>query len=268
MLVGGVVSVAALGGGATELILNSGSKGTTQQLTTDASDSAALRALQAKTAPRAVSPSHSPTTTQSTENPAQLATQVDSGVVPASTTFFGPSADRHVYITIDDGWFPDRRVIDLIRSEKVPITTFLITQAASEHLRFWKAFIAAGGQIQNHTYSHPDLTRLTQGGAESQWARTNQHFASWFGAAPTIGRPPYGAIDNKVAVAAREAGLDSMIMWSSLDDGLGIKTWNNGPIMPGSIILLHWDPGLYAELLQVLQFVDDHHLVPAFLTTA
>lgn len=183
----------------------------------------------------------------------------------ASTAFFGPAADRHVYITIDDGYFPDNRVIELMRSEHLPLTTFLITEAASEHKGFWKLFAKAGGQIQNHTYSHPLLTGMPQGEVEGQWARTNQDFARWFGLTPTIGRPPYGGIDATVSVAAAEAGLTSMIMWSALDSGTGIQTWNKGPISPGSIILLHWTPGLYGALAQVLQAVSDHHLVPAFL---
>jgi peptidoglycan/xylan/chitin deacetylase (PgdA/CDA1 family) len=273
MLVGGVVSVVALGGGATALILDNGSTAP-QRPAVEPSDLHELRSLAQASRPPA-SPPASQTTLPASQTlpaaptteavPQPPASQAGSSAPGATSTFFGPSAGRQVYITIDDGWFPDRRVIDLIRSENVPITTFLIAAAASEHLGFWKAFVAAGGQIQNHTYSHPNLTRLTQGAAESQWARTNQDFASWFGHTPTIGRPPYGAVDDKVALAARAAGLDSMIMWSALDDGAGIQTWNDRPIAPGSIILLHWDTGLHAELLQVLQAVDDHHLVPAFL---
>lgn len=183
----------------------------------------------------------------------------------ASTAFFCPSAGRHVYVTIDDGYFPDSRVIDMMRSEHLPLTTFLIAEAASEHKGFWKLFAQAGGQIQNHTYSHPLLTGMPQGEVEGQWARTNHDFARWFGVTPTVGRPPYGGLDATVSVAAAEAGLTSMIMWSALDSGTGIQTWNKAPISPGSIILLHWTPSLYGALAQVLQAVSDHHLVPAFL---
>lgn len=204
------------------------------------------------------------TATQAAKRPVKAG----SGSTAAPVKFFGPSADRHVYITIDDGYFPDNRVIDVMRSEHLPITTFLIAEAAAEHLGFWKSFVSAGGQIQNHTYSHPDLTGLSQGNAEGQWARTNQAYRRWFGSAPVIGRPPYGAVNHAVAVAAREAGLDTMIMWSALDDGSGIETWNSGPLAPGSIILLHWTPGLYSDLLAVLKAVSEHHLVPAFLAKA
>lgn len=270
---GGALSVAVVAGGGVELVLRNLATpaSTAHHLSPNTGDVTVLRSLKTVGA--------RPTVTTTTEQPAPSPTtrpakavappsSVGSGGVAAPTEFFGPSAGRHVYITIDDGYFPDNRVIHLIRSEHVPITTFLIAEAASEHLPFWKSFVSAGGQIQNHTYSHPDLTSLSQGEVEGQWARANQLYKGWFGKAPVIGRPPYGAADHKVAVAAREAGLETMIMWSALDDGSGIQTWNDKKVAPGSIILLHWTPGLYADLVQVLQAVSDNHLVPAFLTKA
>lgn len=281
---GGALTVALATGGGVDLILHtiSSPAAAAKRPISIADDLRALDVLPARhTSPTSPAPHPAssatdgavPGTTTTTPAPSQdgLAPTPPSGGTPAKvapTKYFGSSADRHVYITIDDGYFPDNRVIDVMRSEQVPITTFLITEAAAEHLGFWRSFVTAGGQIQNHTYSHPYLTGLSKGDAEGQWARANKAYKGWFGTAPVIGRPPYGAINHTVAVAAREAGLDSMIMWSALDQGSGIQTWNNGPIAPGSIILLHWTPGLYADLLAVLQDVSDHHLVPAFLTEA
>lgn len=272
---GGALSVTlAVGGGLDMILRTMASPATAGPPTTGTGDLRVLSSLTKDTNPPAVTAVTIPpaTTTTTTEMTAPHATtaqappgSVESAAV-APTKFFGPPTGHHVYITIDDGYFPDNRVIDVIRSEHVPITTFLIAEAAAEHLSFWKSFVTAGGQIQNHTYSHPDLTSLSKGDAEGQWARTNKLYKGWFGQAPVLGRPPYGALNHRVAVAAREAGLSSIIMWSALDDGAGIQTWNNKPIAPGSIILLHWMPGLYDSLVAVLRAVADNHLVPAFLT--
>lgn len=87
---------------------------------------------------------------------------------PLPTRYFGPAGNRNVYFTIDDGWFPSRRVLEIMKSERVPVTTFLIVDAAQEHLSYWHDFADAGGRIENHTVSHPYLTRLPRGEAERQ----------------------------------------------------------------------------------------------------
>ncbi len=185
--------------------------------------------------------------------------------------YFGPTEDKAVYLTIDDGWFPDPAVLDMVRSEKLPITTFLIAEAATlapERLAFWKAFARAGGTIENHTLSHPWLTRLPAGEVEAQWERTSVAFRKYFGYRPTLGRPPYGAVDEEVSRAAGNAGLVELVMWSALDAGEGIQTWNGGPLAAGSIVLMHWDPGLTGELRQVLAACERQGLVPRPLPQA
>ena len=56
-------------------------------------------------------------------------------------------------------------------------------------------------------------------------------------------------------------------MWSATDNGHGLQTWNNGPLAPGTIVLMHWDPGLYENLRQVLPACEAQGLVPRSLPT-
>jgi peptidoglycan/xylan/chitin deacetylase (PgdA/CDA1 family) len=203
-----------------------------------------------------------------------LGTAGPSGSSPAPANalqFFGSAENRQVYLTIDDGWFPDARVVDLIRAERLPITTFLIANAGDEdpeRLAFWRSFVDAGGVVENHTVSHPWLTRLRPGEIEAQWEGASTAFAKWFGRRPTLGRPPYGAVDDPVWTAAENAGLTTLVMWSAVDDGHGVATWNHRPLAAGDIVLMHWDPGLFRELQQVLAAISDAGLRPAFLSPA
>lgn len=212
-----------------------------------------------------------PPTTAATEPPTTSTTTPGQEPTPPSALqFFGPTAGRAVYLTIDDGWFPDPRVLDLVRAEQLPITTFLIRDAGDddpEHFAFWRSFVDAGGQVQNHTVSHPWLTQLSPGQIEAQWEGASVAFRRWFGTRPTLGRPPYGAVDDAVWQAAVNAGLTSLVMWSAVDNGQGLQTWNHAPLAPGEIVLLHWDPGLYDELCQVLAAVEAAGLTPQFLPT-
>ncbi|MHB1628008.1 MAG: polysaccharide deacetylase family protein [Bacilli bacterium] len=188
-------------------------------------------------------------------------------IPPVPEYWFGASSGRRIYITIDDGWFPSRRVLALMKRDHLPLTAFLIAQAAREHPNYWKAFAAAGGVIEDHTVSHPWLTRVSPQAAEAQWAGPVHSYPDWFQQHPLVGRPPYGAVDRTVRSAARAARLRAIVMWSAqwnpTNRKVGLTTWNRLPLAPGEIVLLHWDPGLYKELLDVLAICRAQHLRPA-----
>jgi len=87
---------------------------------------------------------------------------------------FASPARGAVYITIDDGWTPSAKVLAIMRRTHVPVTAFLVQKAARENLGYWRAFAAAGGLIGDHTFSHPDLTKLSLRRATAQWAKDRQ----------------------------------------------------------------------------------------------
>lgn len=186
----------------------------------------------------------------------------------APIVWFGSPAGGQVYLTIDDGWFPNQRLLQIMQTEHVPVTAFLIERAALEHLNYWRAFVAAGGEIEDHTLSHPDLTTLSLSEAETQWKDPVDAYPQLFSVpVPTLGRPPYGAIDATVQAAAREAGLADIVMWDvEWVPGNGFKTWNGRPIQAGDIILLHWVPGVGKAFESLLSELDKEHLHPALLT--
>jgi peptidoglycan/xylan/chitin deacetylase (PgdA/CDA1 family) len=181
---------------------------------------------------------------------------------------FGDPAGRAVYITVDDGWFPSAQALTVIRGYHLPVTAFLTQQAAQEHLSYWRAFVQAGGTIGDHTVSHPRLTTLTLGQAPAQWAGARRALGSWFGTEPVIGRPPYGAFDPMVEQAAARAGLTSLAGWSATVAGNRVETWDNKPLRPGEIVILHWVPGLGRQLTTLLAVIRAQHLHPAPLTPA
>ena len=181
---------------------------------------------------------------------------------------FARPAGRAIYITIDDGWTPSAEVLALMRRTYLPITAFLIAGAAREHLSYWKAFVTAGGIIGDHTVSHPRLTTLTPRRVTTQWGQARTLLGRWLGQTPAVGRPPYGAINHAVEVAAARGGLTALAGWSASMSGDRVQTWNGKPLSPGEIVLLHWDPGLGRQLTALLAAVRAQHLNPAPLTPA
>ena len=181
---------------------------------------------------------------------------------------FARPAGRAIYITIDDGWTPSAEVLALMHQTYLPITAFLISGAAKEHLSYWKAFVTAGGMIGDHTVSHPRLTTLTRGRATAQWGQARTLLGRWLGQTPVIGRPPYGAFNHKVEVAAARGGLTALAGWSATMSGDRVQTWDGKPLSPGEIVLLHWDPGLGRQLTALLAAIRAQHLNPAPLMPA
>jgi hypothetical protein len=83
-----------------------------------------------------------------------------------------------------------------------------------------------------------------------------------------IGRPPYGAFNHAVEVAAARGGLTALAGWSATMSGERVLTWDGKPLSPGEIVLLHWDPGLGRQLTALLAAIRAQHLNPAPLMPA
>jgi peptidoglycan/xylan/chitin deacetylase (PgdA/CDA1 family) len=181
---------------------------------------------------------------------------------------FAHSAGRALYITIDDGWTLSWEVLTLMHHSYLPITAFLIADAAKENLGYWNKFVAAGGIIGDHTVSHPNLTKVSLSRATSQWKQDRTDLGHWLGQTPAVGRPPYGAFNSTAEVAAARAGLTALAGWSATMSGNRIQTWNGKPLSPGEIVILHWVPGLGQQLTVLLKEIRALHLNPAPLTVA
>ena len=181
---------------------------------------------------------------------------------------FASPAGGSVYITIDDGWTPSAEVLDLMRQTHVPVTAFLIQKAAQQNLGYWRAFAAAGGLIGDHTFSHPYLTKLSLRQATSQWARARVALGRWLGQTPDLGRPPYGAFNRKVEVAAARGQLLALVGWSATMSGDALQTWDGKPLQAGEIVILHWVPGLGGQFAALLAKISALHLHVAPLTLA
>ncbi|KLU62164.1 bifunctional xylanase/deacetylase precursor [Peptococcaceae bacterium CEB3] len=203
---------------------------------------------------------------QRSESLTQLGSAVTSGG-PVRVIYSLPSKERVVYLTIDDGWFPNEGVLRLMREYHIPVTTFLIEQAAQEHAAFWHEFVSAGGHIQDHTFSHPFLSHLSPAEEKSQIAQPLEYFRQ-FGPVPDELRPPYGDFNSKVEQAARDAGIKYIVMWDAEMEQSKLTTVHQQRLQPGDIILLHWVPGLDREMSQLLNIIRKENLGIADLSQA
>ena len=130
------------------------------------------------------------------------------------------SGARLVALTFDDGPWPGSTlaIVNILKAERVPGTFFEIGQQVKRSPQLSAAIVAAGNIVGNHSWSHPFLTKLKPAAVRKQITDTASAIKAATGVAPTLLRPPYGAINRNVWAQAA-ATHESVVLWNvdSLD---------------------------------------------------
>jgi peptidoglycan-N-acetylglucosamine deacetylase len=100
---------------------------------------------------------------------------------------------NQVAISFDDGpdpkWTP--KILNILRKKNVKGTFFLIGAEAAENIGLMQRVAREGHEIGNHTYTHPDISEISQQQLDLQVKLTQRLFASKLGVEPLYFRPPY-----------------------------------------------------------------------------
>lgn len=187
------------------------------------------------------------------------------GCVPAgpSLVYQGPTGRHEIALTFDDGPWDDPPSIDFVNELKglgVPATFFEIGEQISEFDptgSVERAMLADGDMIGDHTWTHPQMTRLSPAEQTAQFERTNAAIRHATGFEPCLWRPPYGATNPALESLARGLGMLT-IYWS--DDTRDWSLPGTGSIVAtalreasdGGIILMHFGGGPRLETLEAV----------------
>lgn len=152
---------------------------------------------------------------------------------------------RVVALTFDDGPSPyTPQILSLLRAYGDRATFFLVGFRVQAYPKWARAEAGDGDAIGNHTYRHVDLEWLTPGDVTWQLRATEQIIHDVTGIEPQWFRPPYGAVDPRVAGLAAGLGLRT-VTWSvdprdwSRPGAAAIVSRVLSAVRPGSVILLH-----------------------------
>nr|WP_251047622.1 LysM peptidoglycan-binding domain-containing protein [Planococcus sp. ISL-110] len=172
----------------------------------------------------------------------------------ASSTFVtkGNTTSKVVALTFDDGSDGTNinKILDILSANNVKATFFLTGSGAKNHPTWIKNISAKGHQLGNHSYSHPDFTKLTAAKIKSELDTTEATIKGLTGkTTKPIFRAPFGASNAAVLKAVGDAGYTHTIQWNiDTVDWKGVsstqitdKVLNN--IVPGSIVLMHTGAG-------------------------
>ena len=105
---------------------------------------------------------------------------------------YGASPNQ-VAITFDDGpdpqWTP--KILDILKREHATATFFLIGREAESFNSLTERIYREGHEIGNHTFTHPDISNLSNFFVELELNLTERLFASRLGIQTILFRPPY-----------------------------------------------------------------------------
>lgn len=104
-----------------------------------------------------------------------------------------------VALTFDDG--PNSRytpkILDILEENQTKATFFVIGQQISSHEDVIQRMIKNGNQVGIHTFTHRNLTKLTDKAIQDEIQQTAQTL-SQFNYKSTIVRPPYGSYNQHI----------------------------------------------------------------------
>jgi peptidoglycan/xylan/chitin deacetylase (PgdA/CDA1 family) len=158
----------------------------------------------------------------------------------------GPGFGRRIAITFDDGPAPTTPlVLAELQKRNLKATFFMLGQMVKSYPDIAKQVLAAGHEIGNHSYTHPQLGKMPQAAVEQELQSCQDMVAQTLnGYTPVWFRPPYGSFrkDQGSIALAKQLGV---ITWS-VDPNDWRKPGVNVVVdrvltetRPGSVILLH-----------------------------
>ncbi|KAL5492148.1 CDA2_2 [Sanghuangporus weigelae] len=115
-------------------------------------------------------------------------------------------------MSFDDGpGFYTTKLLDFLNERDLKSTFFVVGSRVIQNPEILRAEYLAGHEISLHTWSHPDLTKLTNEQIVAEFGWTRKAIQTVLGVTPVTMRPPYGDIDDRVRAIALAMGMVPII---------------------------------------------------------
>ena len=100
---------------------------------------------------------------------------------------------HEIALSFDDGpdpkWTP--RILDVLKQEHATATFMLIGSEAADNVGLMQRIVRDGNEIGNHTWTHPDISVISNRQLDLEVNLTERLFESKLGVQPLYFRPPY-----------------------------------------------------------------------------
>lgn len=167
-----------------------------------------------------------------------------------------PGGQRAVALTFDDGPHPKITpfILDQLDRVGARATFFLVGKQVEMYPDLTREIVARGHEVASHSYTHQDLTSLTELDVERELAASRAMIAAVTGVQVVYFRPPGGNYDARVARAASLWGFTPVFWTCNICDfyqnpRAHVVSGMMKRIEPGGIILLHNGEDLTTAIL-------------------
>jgi peptidoglycan-N-acetylmuramic acid deacetylase len=164
--------------------------------------------------------------------------------------FLGDTSRKELYLTFDNGYENGytAQILDVLAKKRVPAAFFVTGHYVKSRPDLVKRMAAEGHIVGNHSWSHPDMTTISDDQIVRELDKVKQAVAELTGQKEMrYLRPPRGIFDERVLAVSRKAGYTS-VFWS-----IAYADWDTKQIRgaqyaydkvisqlhPGAVILLH-----------------------------
>jgi peptidoglycan-N-acetylglucosamine deacetylase len=168
----------------------------------------------------------------------------------------------YIAMTFDDGPNPETtpRLLEILRQRNIKVTFFVLGNMVAKHPEVLKMIADEGHEIGSHSWSHPQLTRISQAAVDKELGNTSEAIFQVTGKRPIYLRPPYGSMKPSLRSYIEDKYGLSIVNWS-----VDPNDWKNrnsqavhdaimAQVKPGAIVLSH---DIYATTVDAMPRILD-----------
>ncbi|MFG1262839.1 MULTISPECIES: polysaccharide deacetylase family protein [Xanthobacter] len=168
----------------------------------------------------------------------------------------------YIAMTFDDGPNPETtpRLLQILRERNIKVTFFVLGNMVAKHPEVLKMIADEGHEIGSHSWSHPQLTRISQAAVDKELGNTSEAIFQVTGKRPIYLRPPYGSMKPSLRSYIEDKYGLTIVNWS-----VDPNDWKNrnsqavhdaimAQVKPGAIVLSH---DIYATTVDAMPRILD-----------
>ncbi len=126
----------------------------------------------------------------------------------------------YIAMTFDDGPHATNtpKLLEMAAKRHIKLTFFVLGECVEQNPTVLQREVAEGHEIGNHSWSHPNLAKLSDEAVHSQLQRTEDIIVKTAGLKPKLMRPPYGELTKRQRI------------WVNHDFGYKVILWDVDPL--------------------------------------
>jgi peptidoglycan/xylan/chitin deacetylase (PgdA/CDA1 family) len=150
----------------------------------------------------------------------------DSTLKASSPTPNPPGADKitfsevsvdgpYIAMTFDDGPHATNtpKLLEMAAKRHIKLTFFVLGECIEQNPDVLRQEVTEGHEIGNHSWSHPNLAKLSDEGVRAQLQRTEDIIVKTTGVKPKLMRPPYGELTKRQRILVNHEFGYKVILW-------------------------------------------------------